>query len=269
MTMHQITCDEFNEQLPALMEGEVDVALRSRLEGHAATCDDCGPLLADLRAISAEAATLPVLAPSRDLWAGIDERIQAPVVSIGTRREAGETRGRRWFIPAVAAAGLVAVTAAITWYAAQSNRAPELAQRATDTVVAHDTVFSPAPSPTPDAARLAERGVPLPPPDSRLVPEPAPRLAPRARFASTGADAVYDQEITRLRALIATRRAQMDTATLGVIERNLAIIDQAIAQCRQALARDPNSRFLLENLTTVLDSKVQLLRTAAMLPART
>jgi hypothetical protein len=76
-------------------------------------------------------------------------------------------------------------------------------------------------------------------------------------------------EITRLRAIIAQRKPTLDTATVHVIERNLKVIDDAIAQCKQALQKDPASRFLMESLNDALDTKVQLLRTAAMLPART
>jgi hypothetical protein len=65
------------------------------------------------------------------------------------------------------------------------------------------------------------------------------------------------------------RSAQLDPLTLSVIERNLKVIDEAIVQCKAALAKDPSSRFLMESLNGALTNKVELLRTAAMLPART
>jgi hypothetical protein len=46
------------------------------------------------------------------------------------------------------------------------------------------------------------------------------------------------------------------------------VIDDAIAQCKLALAKDPASRFLMESLNNALENKVELLRTATMLPAR-
>ena len=54
-----------------------------------------------------------------------------------------------------------------------------------------------------------------------------------------------------------------------MLEHNIQIIDEAIAQSRAALARDPRSRFLGEQLDDALDKKLELLRTAALLPART
>lgn len=56
---------------------------------------------------------------------------------------------------------------------------------------------------------------------------------------------------------------------MRVIEHNLAIIDAAIAQSRAALAKDPASGFLNDQLNSALDQKVELLRTVALLPAHT
>jgi hypothetical protein len=54
-----------------------------------------------------------------------------------------------------------------------------------------------------------------------------------------------------------------------VIETSLRVIDEAISQSRAALAKDPASAFLRDRLDNSLEKKVDLLRTAAMLPART
>jgi hypothetical protein len=51
-----------------------------------------------------------------------------------------------------------------------------------------------------------------------------------------------------------------------VLVRNLVIIDAAIAQSRAALARDPHSPFLGDQLTRALGQKVELLRTVALMP---
>jgi hypothetical protein len=65
------------------------------------------------------------------------------------------------------------------------------------------------------------------------------------------------------------RKTQLDSSTVLIIERNLRIIDAAIEQSRAALARDPASLLLSEQLTHALDKKVELLRTAALLPTST
>ena len=84
-----------------------------------------------------------------------------------------------------------------------------------------------------------------------------------------GTEQTFEVEIARLRTIVQRRRAQLDPVTISVIERNLKVIDDAIAQCKAALAKDPASRFLIESLNHALENKVELLRTAAMLPTRT
>jgi len=84
----------------------------------------------------------------------------------------------------------------------------------------------------------------------------------------TSVEQTYDSEISRLRVIVRQRRLQLDSATVTVLDHNLKVIDDAIAQCKQALSKDPNSRFLMESLNDALDTKVQLLRTAATLPPK-
>jgi len=72
-----------------------------------------------------------------------------------------------------------------------------------------------------------------------------------------------------LQKIVSQRKTQLDSATIAIIEKNLQIIDAAIEQSRAALARDPASQLLGQQLTHALDKKVELLRTAAMLPAST
>ena len=82
-------------------------------------------------------------------------------------------------------------------------------------------------------------------------------------------EAVYGKEIDMLQKIVSQRKTQLDSATIAIIEKNLQIIDAAIEQSRAALARDPASQLLGQQLTHALDKKVELLRTAVMLPAST
>jgi hypothetical protein len=82
-------------------------------------------------------------------------------------------------------------------------------------------------------------------------------------------EAVYGKEIEMLQAIVKQRKTQLDSSTVAIIQRNLDIIDAAIAQSRAALSADPASRMLGQQLTHALDKKVELLRTAALLPAST
>jgi ribonucleotide reductase alpha subunit len=83
------------------------------------------------------------------------------------------------------------------------------------------------------------------------------------------AEQTYDREIARLVVVYNQRRPNLDTTTIAVVKKNLKIIDDAIAQTKIALRRDPASQYLMESLNDAFDTKVQLLRKAAMLPSGT
>jgi hypothetical protein len=125
---------------------------------------------------------------------------------------------------------------------------------------------------------LAVDSMPAPPqapaaPAARDLPAaPTARLAARRSAPGASVDAAvpgavaYDRAIAAMRTAVGARRSELDSGTVEVLERNLRIIDEAIRQSREALARDPNSQFLGRALTSALDRKLELLRTAAMLP---
>jgi hypothetical protein len=133
-------------------------------------------------------------------------------------------------------------------------------------------------------ARVAARPV-----DSANTPAAVPSLASAAdstpptttrpnaavaRLASNGQakvspEATYDREIATLRIIVDRRQSELDSSTVTVITHNLRIIDDAIAQCRTALKKDPASRFLTQSLDDALGTKIQLMRTVAMLPSST
>jgi anti-sigma factor RsiW len=270
MTTNAINCEGFNDRLMAYLEHEINDAERASLERHALSCDECGALLADLRKLRVDAANMPELSPSRDLWAGIAGRIEAPVVSIGTRSAevTPSRRARRWMGSVAIAASLVAATG--VGYFAASNKGVQPLTTASVVVPdvsgrlqvpeARDTVSAP------DASLPMQPGTPT----ARPVTAPAqPESQTSAQLAVATLTADYDREMVRLRRLIEERRNQLDPATVAIIERNLVVIDAAIAECQRAIGRDPSSRFLIESLNQSLQMKVELMRTAAVLPSRT
>jgi hypothetical protein len=281
-------CARVDERLLDYLEGDLPAGDRAELEAHLAGCARCHALVADLRAISADAAALPVLRPERDLWAGIAHRIEAPVVPLAartapdeptlqvthtTRRAAPAGRAtvavsRRWL--AAAAAALIAATSGATWLATRGGTAvdPRVAVTPADRPAAPVAV-----TPAPATVATVE-----PAPDTTVAPAAAPLPAPRrttARLVRRPVNPIdaavpgaveYDRAIRAMRTAVGERRSELDSSTVAVLERNLRIIDEAIRQSREALARDPNSPFLGRALTTALDRKLELLRTAAMLP---
>jgi hypothetical protein len=267
MTHPTITCERFNEQLADFLERAVSEPMRGAMESHAVSCDDCGPLLADLRRLRIDATNLPELSPSRDLWSGIAERIEAPVLSLPGARGA---RRRVWTHPifvGVAAAGLVAITATITHRmdGGQVDR-PTGGQPANGAGVTTPVQVAPAAVASLDSSRPAVQPSSRP---AETAVHPSTRLPVRLATNKLSAEQTYDREIAGLLVVYNQRRPQLDSATVAVVKKNLKIIDDAIAQTKMALRRDPASQFLMESLNDAFDSKVELLRKVAMLPSGT
>ena len=63
--------------------------------------------------------------------------------------------------------------------------------------------------------------------------------------------------------MLTEHRNELDPRTIEVLERNLAIIDEAIEQARRALAADPASSYLHGHIAENMKRKYELLRRAA------
>src|SRR5512147_654103 len=132
------------------------------MEAHALGCAECGPLLADLRRLRIDAANMPELAPSRDLWPSIAARIETPVVDLGARGGVRNGQPVRRRVPrgvwlGLAAAGLIAVTATVTRQLTRQSlpnggaSTPVVPPVATTARLGSDSVANPAQRP--DSAR--------------------------------------------------------------------------------------------------------------------
>jgi hypothetical protein len=93
----------------------------------------------------------------------------------------------------------------------------------------------------------------------------APALLAVSQAASVGLDSLYGREIARLHQAAEGSLGQLDSATAAVVRRNLVIIDQAIRESRAALAADPGSPYLQEQLDRAYGRKVGLLRRLTLL----
>ena len=117
----------------------------------------------------------------------------------------------------------------------------------------------PPPSHKRPAAAAAPGGAQSTAPDTSLG-ESAP-LVERVSFA----DAQYDAAVADLEKALKNGRGRLDKATIDIVEHNLQIIDQAIAQARDALAADPANGYLSGHLVEARRRKLDLLRRAAAL----
>ncbi|MEO8946110.1 MAG: hypothetical protein ABI338_06385 [Gemmatimonadaceae bacterium] len=240
------------------------------------------------------AELLEGIVPEHDLWPAIESRITARVIPMSVRSARIGGRSWGWVPMLIAASALVVASAAVTYVltARSSLRGGGSAAVATTQpapttpAVAHGVSPVVADSAAPDTAlREASRLANATPAESAPshgshsgsdiragsdIPdhEPAAVLASQQQYNTS--DAVrktYDSEIATLHDALEARRGQLNPATVAVIEQNLRVIDDAISQSEAALARDPNSALLNDQLDRTLAKKTGLLRAAALLPA--
>jgi hypothetical protein len=95
----------------------------------------------------------------------------------------------------------------------------------------------------------------------------APPVAMPAALAAV--EQSYAEVVEELTLTLEAQRGELSSATIATLERTLRVIDGAIAEARAALAADPANDTLLEVLSANYEQKVQLLRRASELPART
>ena len=290
MTDYRMTCEDCDELFLQYFEGDLDAAARAKVEAHTTSCARCQGLIRDMEGIQNEAAALPELVPSKDLWQGIEARIQPAVVAIGARKES-TVLSRRML--GLAAAALVVVTSSVTYVATSRSvgkepRARQIAEAPRDVPAmggTDETGPSSAPASEPEATAEAVTAEPA---STTEAPKTAPvRSAPRVgtggRISSgaptslassrnapvTASELALVGEISQLQRMLKLKRSELDPSTVQVVEDNLNLIDVAVKQARAALLKDPASGFLTERLDNALQKKVELLRTVALLPSKT
>ena len=218
----------WTDRLTDYLDGDLPAEEARALELHLGGCAPCATALEELRAIIAAAAALPEHPPGRDLWPGIEARLKTRtsegVTADVVPIEGFRAHGRRVSVtvPQLVAAGIALV------------------------VFSAGGVWLATGQRAPSIAAAA--------------PQPTEASAPvQSAFTYTAA---WEEAVTELQGEFDLRRSELDPATIMVVERNLALIDDAIAEARQALEADPSSAFLNGYVAEAMRRKVDLLRQA-------
>lgn len=235
--------DEILDRLDDWMADALEAEPRQRVEAHLQGCEACRTEAESLRWLRTQTDALPrEIEPSRDLWAGIESRIEARRVIA---------------FPAPVVAAPAAPPARAWW-----TRGPMLAAAAVVLMVSSSVVTAwmlrDAPPPV-----AVETGAPAGAP---LGAQPA---AYTALAAFEPAEAEYVGAIDELALALDAGREVLDPATVAVIEENLRIIDAAIAEARAALEADPNNRELAHLLSGIYRRKVDVMKDAVLLQSNT
>ena len=224
--------DHWTDRLSEFVDGELSANERAELESHLAGCAGCRGVLEELRGVVARATALEDREPTRDLWSKVAREIKVERVA----HELQRARRLSFSVPQLLAASiaLILLSGSAVWLAV-THRATS---RMSPTIIA--------------AGRRPEGGT-----------------TARVAWAT---DPRYDAAIAELQAALQAgrRNGQLDSATIRIVEHNLAIIDTAIVQARRALAADPGSAYLNHHLADTMRRKLDLLRQAtAISGART
>jgi len=149
--------------------------------------------------------------------------------AIRSRRDVGRAgttplRGRRISVPlALAASVVLLLVGSVSWWAARAT-APQPAATAG---VPRAEIFTPQPA---QAALLAAER--------------------------------YGAAIAQLEHAVLDA-GELDTATIRVVRAKLLVVDRAIGEAREALAKDPASAYLADHFASMMQRKLNVLRSAA------
>ena len=274
MMTHAMNCEAVDRRLADYLEGDLAASDQRAVKAHVASCVRCTALVRDIEDIRANASALPELTPSRDLWQGIAQSIDAPVIpfaapSVSPAAERNRLHAFNRVRLAAVAAALVAVTAGVTYTLTVAGIGSGKADREIAGLPqpARNTSTDTSAASVMNAPRTS--GVAAANADSTRQADAANPSAPTTQNVGNASATVTSREIDRLREVFTRNRNQLDPRTAAIIEANLKVIDEAIAQSKAALSQDPASQFLKDQLNGTLDKKLELLRTAALLPQRT
>lgn len=226
----------YRESIQELIDGTIGSIRRAELERHLAECVECRNFLADMQTVRETAAALDELEPPDGVWLQVagrlrqEGRVQLPPPA------ARPTRSSRYAMLAIAAALVLAVGGSIVALLVQyrPNRSAPLPAAAT-------SAAAPAGNANTDLAvesveaefRLAEQHYQ----NAIAKLEQAARLDQAARDGNT-----------------------LDAQTAAMLQKNLQVIDQAIAESRDAVRSEPLSAAARDSLFDALRRKVALLQ---------
>jgi Putative zinc-finger len=218
-------CERYLNAINELVDGTLGPLRRAELDLHLETCDDCRALVKDLQRIVDAAGSLPALRPPDRVWTQIVDRLQdeGQLSHVGARFRFGSNR--TWL--ALAAALILAVSASLFVVFPRSGQVS-----------------------TPQAPPVA--GTPAPTDSNATVQDPVQRIDSQLASIAQQLDDVIEE----------TKKsgAAMDPQTAAVMQKNMPVINQAIAETRAVLKTDPNNAEARQSLYEMLKRKIQFLQ---------
>jgi hypothetical protein len=233
-----MNCERSREWLQEQIDGTLDPVIARELEHHLETCAECRGLAADLAAIADAAGALAPIDVPEHVWLQLAGRWRAEnAAAIGAPAAPPQSRRSYTAWHALAAAAVLAVAAGGGW----------IAWRATgslDPAVSGPThVLLAKPGNTPGGGNAQDAA-----------------LVETAQKDIEAAEQLYTRAIAGLEEAAASRKTVLEPQVVAMLDKNLAIIDEAIVESRAAVRTEPQSVIARESLFEALRKKVRLLQ---------
>ena len=218
-------CRQYNEAIQELAEGTLGPVRRAELQTHLDQCDACRALAADLEKIRVTAASLPPVTLPPQVWDRVARQLQQEgrIIAAPAPRVAHTT------LLAIAATLVIAVGGALFMLRG----------------------LEPAPGGAAPATQSAEA-----PGGNAPTGDPVQDIADDLIIAERH----YQSAIQKLEEVAKSDDGPLDAQTAAILEKNLQVIDQAIAESRSALQTEPQSGPARDSLFEALRKKVYLLQ---------
>jgi Putative zinc-finger len=215
-------CNQYRDAIQELAEGTIGPVRRAELQTHLDQCDACTALASDLRKIREAAAALDHPAPPAHVWMQVAGRLRQE------GRVTGVSSQRKHYALLAIAAALVLSVGSSLWllFSRGGSAAPAQVQSSVQgrgNAAPGDAVQS-----ITDDLKVAEQH--------------------------------YQSAISKLEQAAKNNDGAIDPQTAAVLEKNLTVIDQAIAESRSALKSEPQSQPARDSLFEALRRKVSLLQ---------
>ena len=213
-------CERYLNSINELVDGTLGPIRRAEIELHLESCDDCRALVADLREIARAARSLDELQPPPRVWQQIAGRLQAE----------GRVAAPPALVPRRMNVAWIGLAAALV-------------------IVVGASLFMLSPRRVQPSAPIDHAA----PQEAAAVGNARPENAVQTVAAEL---ALIEKHLDNAREAIKA----VDPATAAELEKNDAVMKQAIAANRKALEADPENASALASLYALIKQKMQFLQ---------
>jgi hypothetical protein len=207
---------------------------RTAVEHHLQSCAECRLLADELGGVRRAAASLAPLEPPPGSWKRIERELREGATDSRQSIQAGPAR--------VLHSGRFGRLQAMPWW----SWAAAAAALAIATAVGL-RLAPPRPGGAPSAA-------------SAGAPAASTPLAQSVERELLQAEEHYQKAISGMEQIASAEKGTLDPVTAATLEKNLAVIDQAIGESRAALKTQPNSEPAQQSLLDSFKTKLALLQ---------